>query len=51
VEQPAKTDLVRERHLHEGRHTCASLMVALDVHPRIAMRILRHSQIPTTMEI
>jgi integrase len=42
---------VREIHLHDARHTCASLLVALDVHPRIAMRILRHSQISMTMEI
>ena len=33
------------------RRTCASLLVALDVHPRVAMQILRHSQIPMTMEI
>jgi hypothetical protein len=27
------------------------LLVALDVHPRVAMQILRHSQIAVTMEI
>jgi len=26
-------------------------LVALDVHPRVAMRILRHSKIDVTMEI
>jgi integrase len=31
--------------------TCASLLVALDVHPRVAMQILRHSQIAMTMEV
>jgi hypothetical protein len=31
--------------------TCASLLAALDVHPRVAMRILRHSTIAVTMEI
>jgi integrase len=31
--------------------TCASLLAALDVHPRVAMRILRHSKIAITMEI
>jgi integrase len=31
--------------------TCASLLAALDVHPRVAMRILRHSKIAVTMEI
>jgi len=29
----------------------ASLLAALDVHPRVAMRILRHSKIAVTMEI
>ncbi|MFI7453478.1 hypothetical protein ACIBQX_38730 [Nonomuraea sp. NPDC049714] len=33
------------------RKTCASLLVALDVHPRVAMQILRHSQIAVTMNI
>jgi hypothetical protein len=30
---------------------CASLLVVLDVHPRVAMQILRHSQIAVTMDI
>ncbi|MGW7618213.1 hypothetical protein ACWGLG_20685 [Streptomyces antimycoticus] len=30
---------------------CGSLLAALDVHPRIAMQILRHSKIAVTMEI
>jgi len=33
------------------RKTCASLLATLDVHPRVAMRILRHSKINVTMEI
>ncbi|EFE68038.1 predicted protein [Streptomyces viridosporus ATCC 14672] len=33
------------------RRTCASLLAALDVHPRIAMQILRHSEIAVTMEV
>ena len=33
------------------RKTCGSLLAALDVHPRVAMRILRHSKINITMEI
>ena len=37
--------------VHGTRKTCASLLAALDVHPRIAMRILRHSKINVTMEI
>lgn len=37
--------------VHSTRHTCASLLVDLDVHPRIAMAILRHSQIAVTMQV
>lgn len=37
--------------VHSTRKTCASLLAALDVHPRVAMRILRHSKIDVTMEI
>jgi integrase len=36
---------------HGMRRTCASLLAALDVHPRVAMRILRHSKITVTLEI
>ncbi|MFF5799777.1 tyrosine-type recombinase/integrase [Streptomyces albogriseolus] len=42
---------VRRIRVHDTRHTCASLLAALDVHPRIAMQILRHSEIAVTMEI
>jgi integrase len=37
--------------VHLTRKACASLLVALDVHPRVAMQILRHSQIAVTMEV
>lgn len=37
--------------LHGTRHTSASLLVDLDVHPRVAMQILRHAKIATTMDI
>jgi integrase len=37
--------------VHGTRKTCTSLLAALDVHPRVAMRILRHSKIAVTMEI
>ena len=37
--------------VHSTRRTCASLLVALDVHPRIVMAVLRHSKIALTMEI
>jgi integrase len=36
---------------HSTRKTCGSLLAALEVHPRVAMQILRHSQIAITMEI
>ncbi|MEU7988289.1 hypothetical protein AB0B56_25800 [Streptosporangium canum] len=39
------------RRVHDTRHTCASLLAALDVHPRVAMRILRRSQISMTMDV
>lgn len=42
---------VPEVALHSTRKACASLLVALDVHPRVAMAILRHSQIAVTMDI
>ena len=38
-------------HAHDTRRTCGSLLATLDVHPRIAMAILRHSRIALTMEI
>ena len=37
--------------MHDTRHTCGSLLAALDVHPRVAMQILRHSKIAVTMEV
>jgi hypothetical protein len=37
--------------VHGTRKTCGSLLAALDVHPRSAMQILRHSKIAVTMEI
>lgn len=37
--------------VHSTRRTCASLLVELGVHPRVAMAIMRHSQIAVTMNI
>ena len=42
---------VRRIRVHDTRRTCGSLLAALDVHPRVAMQILRHSKIAITMEI
>lgn len=35
--------------VHDLRHTCASLLLAQGVHPRVVMEILGHSQISMTM--
>lgn len=37
--------------VHDGRRTCGSLLADLDVHPRVAMAILRHARFAITMEI
>nr|WP_277349623.1 site-specific integrase [Planosporangium thailandense] len=37
--------------VHDARRTCGSLLVDLDVHPRVVMQILRHAQFSITMEI
>jgi integrase len=37
--------------VHGTRKTCGSLLATLDVHPRVAMQILRHSKVAVTMEI
>ena len=42
---------VRRIRVHDTRRTCGSLLAALDVHPRVAMQVLRHSKISITMEI
>ncbi len=34
---------------HDQRHSCASLLLAQRVHPRVAMDVLGHSQISQTM--
>ncbi|RZU50808.1 site-specific recombinase XerD [Krasilnikovia cinnamomea] len=42
---------VRRITIRDARRTCASLLADLDVHPRVAMQILRHAQFSITMEI
>jgi integrase len=37
--------------VHSTRRTCASLLVVLDVRPRVAMQVLRHNQIAITMNV
>jgi integrase len=42
---------VRQITVHDARRTCGSLLADLEVHPRVAMQILRHAQFSITMEI
>jgi integrase len=42
---------VRRITVHDARRTCASLLADLDVHPRVAMQILRHADFAVTMEV
>ncbi len=42
---------VRYMNPHGMRRTCGSLLAGIDVHPGVAMRILRNSKIAITMEI
>ena len=37
--------------VHDARRTCATLLVDLDVHPRVIMRVLRHADQAVMMEI
>ncbi len=39
-----------QKRFHDLRHTCASLLLAQSVHPRVVMEILGHSQISLTMD-
>jgi integrase len=45
-----KAELPRMR-LHDLRHTCATLLIAQGVHPRVVMETLGHSQISITMDL
>jgi integrase len=42
---------VRRITVHDARRSCASMLAALNVHPRVAMEILRHVESSVTMEI
>ena len=37
--------------VHGARKTCGSLLAALDVHPRVAMQILRHGKTPSDRDL
>jgi integrase len=36
--------------IHDLRHTCATLLLAQGVHPRVVMELLGHSQIALTLD-
>jgi integrase len=42
---------IRKITVPDARRTCATLLVDLDVHPRVIMQVLRHAEISLTMEI
>lgn len=42
---------IRKITVHDARRTCATLLVDLDVHPRVIMQVLRHAEVSVTMEI
>jgi integrase len=46
---PWKSRTARYR-LHDLRHSAASLLLALNIHPRVVMELLGHSQISLTMD-
>jgi integrase len=37
--------------VHDARRTCATLLADLEVHPRVAMQIMRHADFAVKMEI
>lgn len=41
--------LPEKTRFHDLRHTCATLLIEQEVHPRVVMDILGHAQISTTM--
>jgi integrase len=42
---------MRRIRIHDLRHTCASVLLAQGVHPRVVMETLGHSQMAVTMDI
>jgi len=40
---------IEQRRFHDLRHSCGSFLAAHNVHPRVIMEILGHSQISITM--
>jgi integrase len=46
-----EANAMRTVRLHDLRHTCVSLLLALGVHPRTVMEIVGHSAIEMTMNV
>lgn len=44
-----RADLPKTIRFHDLRHSCATLLIAQGVHPRVVMEILRHANISVTM--
>ena len=42
---------LRRIRFHDLRHTCASLLLAQGVQPRVVMEVLGHSQLSVTMDL
>ncbi|MFG2579387.1 tyrosine-type recombinase/integrase [Streptomyces solisilvae] len=42
---------LRPIRLHDARHSCATLLTAAGVAPRVLMEILGHSQISMTLDV
>lgn len=42
---------LRRIRFHDLRHTCATLLLAQGVHPRVVMEILGHSQLAVTLNL
>jgi len=45
-----KTAEIGPMRIHDLRHTCASLLLAQGVHPRVVMETLGHSQVSLTLD-
>lgn len=43
--------LPKSIRFHDLRHSCATLLIAQGVHPRVIMQYLRHARISTTMDL
>ncbi|MGH3544966.1 MAG: tyrosine-type recombinase/integrase [Mycobacteriales bacterium] len=51
MDRQIKTVGVPRITVHDARRTRGTLLADLDIHPRVAMRILRHAQFSITMEV